>query len=233
MLFMACLIGVLVGTITSVREIVKENAIYRRERMVAVRVFPYVASKVAVGSIFAIYSATVLFLFKVLAVDFSHIGTTGYVALWVTLVMATFAGLMWGLLVSAVAPTEDRAMLLVILVLVPQFVFSGGMMPVSDLGVAGKVFGVVTSTRWGLGAMATVAKIEQGVCEPDDLSNCVMPGLDGLDTVEKKAALIDSLHKQYGAIFHVNVLFYWAMSLVLIIVLLGIIYILQKRKDTL
>lgn len=233
MLFMACLIGVLVGTITSVREIVKENAIYRRERMVAVRVFPYVASKVAVGSIFAIYSATVLFLFKVLAVDFSHIGMSGYLALWVTLVLTTFAGLMWGLLVSAVAPTEDRAMLLVILVLVPQFVFSGGMMPVADLGVAGKIFGVVTSTRWGLGAMATVAKIEQGVCEPQDLETCVMPGLDGLDTVEKKAALIDSLHKQYGAIFHVNVPLYWAMSLVLIVVLLGIIYILQKRKDTL
>ena len=61
MLFMTCLIGVLVGTITSVREIVKEDAIYRRERMVCVRVFPYVASKVAVGSIFAVYSAVVLF----------------------------------------------------------------------------------------------------------------------------------------------------------------------------
>ena len=58
------------GTITSVREIVKEDAIYRRERMVCVRVFPYVASKVAVGSIFAIYSAVVLFAFKVAAVSF-------------------------------------------------------------------------------------------------------------------------------------------------------------------
>ena len=49
MLFMTCLIAILVGTITSVREIVKEDAIYRRERMVCVRVLPYVASKVAVG----------------------------------------------------------------------------------------------------------------------------------------------------------------------------------------
>ena len=50
MLFMACLIGVLVGTITSVREIVKEDPIYRRERMVCVQEFPYVAAKVAVGN---------------------------------------------------------------------------------------------------------------------------------------------------------------------------------------
>ncbi len=40
MLFMASIIGILVGTITSVREIVKEDAIYRRERMVSVRDLP-------------------------------------------------------------------------------------------------------------------------------------------------------------------------------------------------
>jgi ABC-type multidrug transport system ATPase subunit/pSer/pThr/pTyr-binding forkhead associated (FHA) protein len=233
MLFMACLVGVLVGTITSVREIVKEDPIYRRERMVCVQVFPYVASKVAVGSIFALYSAVVLFLFKVVAVDFSHLSAVGYLELLVTFVLCTFAGLMWGLLVSAVAPTEDRAMLLVILVLVPQFVFSGGLMPVADLGMAGKIFGALTSTRWGLGAMATVAEIETGACKARDLSDCVLPGIKGLDSVEKKVALADSLHKQYGAIFHVNVLFYWAMSVVLIVGLLGIIYVLQKRKDTL
>ncbi len=231
MLFMACLVGVLVGTITSVREIVKEDAIYRRERMVCLQVFPYVASKIAVGSIFALYSAVILFLFKIGAVDFSHLSRIGYAELLFTFVLCTFAGLMWGLLVSAVAPTEDRAMLLVILVLVPQFIFSGGMMPVSDLGVAGKVFGVLTSTRWGLGAMATVAQIKTGAGTTADMSDVVMPGLDGLKTTAEKVALVNSLDSQYGAIFHVNVPFYWAMSMVLIAALTVIIFLLQKRKD--
>ena len=233
MLFMSCLIGVLVGTITSVREIVKEDPIYRRERMVCVQVFPYVASKIAVGSIFALYSAVILFLFKIGAVDFGHLGGLGHLELLVTFVLCTFAGLMWGLLVSAVAPTEDRAMLLVILVLVPQFIFSGGMMPVSDLGVAGKVFGVLTSTRWGLGAMATIAKIKTGAGKAADMSDVVMPGIDGLKTSAEKVALVNSLDSQYGAIFNVNVPFYWAMSVVLIVALAGIIFLLQKRKDTL
>jgi ABC transport system ATP-binding/permease protein len=233
MLFMACLVGVLVGTITSVREIVKEDAIYRRERMVCVKVFPYVASKIAVGSIFALYSAFILFLSKVLAVDFSHLSPAGYAALLFTFILCTFAGLMWGLLVSAVAPTEDRAMLLVILVLVPQFIFSGGMLPVADLGVAGKFIGVLTSTRWGLGAMATVAEIKTGAGKAADVSDVNLPGIKGLETVGEKVAMVRNLDSQYGAIFHVNVGFYWLMSLVLIVGLAGIIYVLQKRKDTL
>ncbi len=233
MLFMACIIGVLVGTITSVREIVKEDAIYRRERMVCVKVFPYVMSKIAVGSIFALYSAVVLWGFKMLAVDFSHLSLTGYLSLLFTFVLVTFAGLMWGLLVSAVAPTEDRAMLLVILVLVPQFMFAGGMLPMADLGFFGKAMGAVTSTRWGLGALATIAEVKTGAGEAADMSDVSMPGLQGLGSVGEKVALVRSLDTQYGAIFNVNVGFYWLMSLVLILGLVGIIFVLQKRKDTL
>jgi ABC transport system ATP-binding/permease protein len=233
MLFMACLIGVLVGTITSVREIVKEDAIYRRERMVCVQVVPYVASKIAVGSIFAVYSGVVLFLFKIAAVDFGHLSAGGHLALLVTFLLCTFAGLMWGLLVSAVAPTEDRAMLLVILVLVPQFIFSGGMMPVADLGMAGKVFGLLTSTRWGLAAMATIARIKTGAGKAADMSDTIMPGIKGLGTSAEKVALVHSLDSQYGAIFGVDVAFYWAISVVLLAALAVVIFLLQKRKDTL
>jgi len=233
MLFMAAIITILVGTITSVREIVKEDAVYRRERMVGLRVMPYVGSKVAVGLMFAIYSAFMLFIFKLAAVDFSHLSTAATLQLLVPLALGTFAGIMWGLLVSAVAPSEDRAMLLVILVLVPQFIFSGGMIPVSDLGIAGKVLGSVTSSRWNLGAMVTSAQIESGPGLAGDGSDVYMPGIEGLSTPGEKQALINSLHNQYGEIFHVNLAFYWGMSLVLSLVLLAIIIFLQKRKDTL
>ena len=102
---------------------------------------------------------------------------------------------MWGLLVSAVAPTEDRAMLLVILVLVPQFIFAGGMDPVSDLGVAGTIFGALTSSRWVLGAMATIAQIKTGAGKAADMSDTYLPGIKGLKTVEEKVALVQSLNK--------------------------------------
>lgn len=233
MFFMTSILCILVGCITSVRELVKEDAIYRRERMVGLRVLPYVGSKVAVGLALAVYSATAYFVFKLLAVDFSFLTAGETLQLWLPIVLAMFAGVMWGLLVSAVAPSEDRAMLLVILVLVPQFVFSGGMIPVSDLGIAGKIFGVITSTRWAMGSLVTSAKVESGPRLQADLSDTYMPGSEGLSSLGEKQALINSLHDQYGEIFHVNLAFYWGMAAVICVALLLIIVFLQKRKDTL
>ena len=234
MLFMLSLITILVGTITSVREIVKEDAVYRRERMVGVRVLPYVGSKVAVGMIFAIYSAVVLYAFMMASVNFGgHFQSLDYLVFFVPFFLGTFAGLMWGLLVSAVAPSEDRAMLLVILVLVPQFIFSGGMIPVDDLGSAGKVLGYVTSTRWQLGALATSAKIKPSGATAADFSDSGVPGIMSRPTVAERQAYVGGLDNQYGDIFNVNVAYYWLMSAALAMVLLSVTFWLQKRKDTL
>jgi len=233
MLFLVGLITILVGTITSVREIVKEDAIYRRERMVCLQVLPYVGSKVAVGLLFAAYSAVVLFGFKLAAVDFSHLATADIVRLFVPFLLGTFSGLMWGLLVSALAPSEDRAMLLVILVLVPQFVFSGGMVPVSDLGTAGQTLGLLTSTRWELGALATSAHVRSGPCQTPDLTDCQLPGILGKESAGERQGLLKSLDDKYGEIFDVNVYFNWGMAMVLAGALLGATFLLQKRKDIL
>ena len=65
------------------------------------------------------------------------------------------------------------------------------------------------------------------------MSDCSLPGLKGMDTPEQKVALVKSLDNQYGSIFNVNVYFFWAMSMVLMFILLVLILWLQKRKDTL
>lgn len=233
MFFMTAILCLLVGCITSVREIVKEDAIYRRERMVGLRVVPYVGSKVAVGLGLAVYSAVAYFIFKLLAIDFSSVGAGGILQLLIPIIIAMFAGVMWGLLISAVAPSEDRAMLLMIVAIVPQFVFSGGMIPMSDLGVPGKIMGAAMSTRWALGALVTSAKVESGPRLEADLSDTYMPGSEGLASLPEKQAMINSLHDQYGDIFHVSVPFYWAMGILICLVLLVLLVILQKRKDTL
>ena len=124
-------------------------------------------------------------------------------------------------------------MLLVILVLVPQFIFAGGMDPVSELGVAGTVFGAVTSSRWALGAMATIAKIKTGAGKMADMSDTFLPGIKALKTTGEKVAMVQALNRQFGAILNVNVAFYWGMCIVLIAALLGLIVLLQKRKDIL
>lgn len=233
MFFITAIITILIGTITSVREIVKEDAVYKRERMVGLRVLPFVASKAAVGFLFAFYSALMLFVFMMAAVDFSHLSAIQALALLVPMVLGTFAGVMLGLLVSALAPTEDRAMLLVIVVLVPQFVFSGGVIPIKDIGPIGTVLGWLTSARWELGAIVTSAKVEGGSGMGAALKEISLPGMQGLPTVGQQQGLVSSLQNQYGQIFHVNVGFYWLMALVFAFLLFLVVLYVQKRKDTL
>jgi len=45
--------------------------------------------------------------------------------IFITMALTSLAGLMIGLLLSAMAPNTDRAMSLVPLVLIPQVIFSG------------------------------------------------------------------------------------------------------------
>ena len=53
--FLSLMYGALVGAFSQMREIVKESEIFRRERLVALRVFPYVSSKVWVAVLMSLY----------------------------------------------------------------------------------------------------------------------------------------------------------------------------------
>ena len=56
-LFFLCVYALMVGGMSQMREIVKEASIYRRERLVNLRIFPYVASKIWVALLLAFYHA--------------------------------------------------------------------------------------------------------------------------------------------------------------------------------
>jgi ABC-type multidrug transport system ATPase subunit len=164
MLFMMGLICILVGAIASMREIVKEAEIYRRERMVTLKIAPYVLSKIWVGVLLALYQAAVFILTKKLAADWPDTPETMLTA-YVTLVLATLSGMLMGLLISAVSPNQNVAPLLLIVVLVPQFMFAGGMLPLSTFGPAGQVISYVTTTKWAFESLVTISGLGREVAE--------------------------------------------------------------------
>lgn len=155
MLFTAALIAVMVGSLSTMREIVKEQEIYRRERMIGLKLLPYLFSKVAVSLILAFYQALVFLLFKVLAVDLplSFSVLSGF---YLTLLLATLSGMMLGLLVSAIAPNQNIAPLLTIIVLVPQITFGGGVLPVNTLGTPGLILNHLSLTKWSFESLVTI-----------------------------------------------------------------------------
>jgi ABC-type multidrug transport system ATPase subunit/pSer/pThr/pTyr-binding forkhead associated (FHA) protein len=157
MLFMSGLITILVGALASVREIVKEIDIYKRERAVNLKIVPYIMSKIWVGFVLALYQALVFLLFKWAMVGLGpgHLGLTGWLALYVTLFLGAMSGYLVGLAISAAAPNQNMALLLVIVVLVPQFLFAGGLMPL-DLIPGGDIISYVVSTRWAFEAAVNI-----------------------------------------------------------------------------
>ncbi len=76
MLFMMGLIAILVGAMASVREIVKEIDIYKRERAIALKIGPYVFSKLWVGVVLALYQALVFIITKALFVGYAPPNST-------------------------------------------------------------------------------------------------------------------------------------------------------------
>jgi len=231
MLFMASIIPFLIGALSSVREIVKERAIYRRERTVNLRIVPYLLSKVAVGLLFALYSAAALLILKLMAVDFSHLGVGDLALYYLLIVLAVLSGVMWGLLISAVAPREEQAMLLLIVVVVVQMVFSGGILPLNQLGTAGEAIGYATSSKWDFEALVDVTQVRQGDCDGPGLEDCELPGVQAYGTDAERQVVITHLEDRYGDVLEGDVTTSIAAMLAIMLVLFLLLVVIQKRKD--
>lgn len=232
MFFLAALIPFLVGSLSSVREIVKESAIYARERAVSLRIWPYLWSKIAIASVFALYHGAVLWAAKVILIEYPGIGTADFAAMYVTLVLAVVSGVMWALLISAVTRKEEQAMMLIIGVIVVQLVFSGGLVPISDLGPVGAVLASLDSTSWALKGLTAASGISTDGCV-GDLLQCNMPGIQGLATPQERQLAYTGIDEQFADLFGANVVVCWAWMVGLIGVTALAVYWLQKRKDTL
>jgi ABC-type multidrug transport system ATPase subunit/pSer/pThr/pTyr-binding forkhead associated (FHA) protein len=230
MLFMAALIPFLVGSLSSVREIVKEASVYRRERTVGLGVLPYLLSKVSVGFIFALYHAAALLALKLLAVDLSSAGTAGIAEFYGTVALAAMSGVMWGLVISTLAPREEQAMIMVIIIVVVQMVFSGGLVSLGEIGPAGTVLGSITSSKWAFQALTTASQVRTGDCVTD-LADCRLPGLQSFGSDPEKRAYLRPIDDRFGDVFGEDVVIAWAAMAAIVVGLFVLVYILQKRKD--
>ncbi len=145
-LFMLTIYGVMVGGISQMREIVKEQDVYKRERLVNLKILPYVLSKVWVAALLALFQASVYTIVHYLAFEMPG-GAGDFVLVLITMSLATLAGMMLGLFASALAPNSNSAPLIVILFMLPQIVLGGALIPLPESVSA------PTSTRWAFEAL--------------------------------------------------------------------------------
>ncbi|MEV6398668.1 FHA domain-containing protein [Streptomyces sp. NPDC051907] len=171
-LLVLCVGGVLTGAANAVRELVKERAIYRRERAVGLSRSAYLASKaVVLGTVTAV-QAVVLTLVALLGVDLGAPGGEGVllpplVEITLAVVLLSCTAMTLGLLVSAVVTKEEVTMPLLVLLTIVQVVFCGALLKLS--GVPGiEQLAWLVPARWALAAMA--ATIDLGRIVPGELT---------------------------------------------------------------
>jgi len=117
---------ILVGGLAFMRELVKEREIYKRERMVNLKLSSYLMSKIWVALILAIYQAACYTIIRYLAFETPG-GLRDFILFYITMYLLIVAGMMLGLFASALAPNANAAPLLLILFIIPQMVLSGAL----------------------------------------------------------------------------------------------------------
>jgi len=166
--FMLALVAIWFGTSVASREIIRERAVYTRERMVNLRLLPYVASKLFVLALIVSFQCLLLFG----SLKFLHysglMNLPGWSIPQLIIVMFTaMVGIALGLLVSAMVKTSEMATSLVPLILIPQILFSG-LVGVPQ-GTA-KVIGTLMPATWafdGLKRWSTLDTLDEEGSDPD------------------------------------------------------------------
>src|SRR2546423_9316685 len=166
--FVLALVAIWFGTSVASREIIRERAVYTRERMVNMRLFPYVGSKLFVLTM--IVSLQCLLLYG--SLKFMHYAGLMSVPGWaipqiVIVLITAMVGIALGLFISAIVKTSEMATSMVPLILIPQILFSG------LVGVpqnTARVISTVIPATWafdGVKRFSTLDTLDEEGSDPD------------------------------------------------------------------
>ncbi len=217
-LFIIAFVAVLFGCINGTREVVKEAAIYRRERTVNLGIVPYILSKVTILGVLALFQSAML-LIIVQLFEPLHQGIFLPVILetYITLALTALAGLMIGLTASAFAANEDSANSLLPFLLIPQVVFAGVEIPLKNLPL--QIPAVVFPTRWAMAALGSSIGLHSDKLGGDSLFNSDPTYHGTLFSIYTQTDATHRLLLAWGAL---------ALTIIALSILMGIGL---KRKD--
>jgi len=158
LLFLA-LIAVLGGAAGSVRELIKERAMYVRERTAGLSAGAYLLSKIAVLGLITGLQAAVLVLIGLSGVPLPRHGAylpSPLAEILLAVVVLAIASMTLGLAVSAFVDSSEKTMQALVLIAIVQVMLSGGVLA---LGVGLKQLAYLAPARWGFGATASTVDL--------------------------------------------------------------------------
>ncbi len=132
-IFMAMFAALWFGCSNSVREIVDEQTIYRRERQTGLKIPSYVLSKLLVLSFIAFAQCVSVMIVLLLVKHALVLSMEEILGSIVILFLVALNGTLIGLVISALVKTPEKALALFPLVLIPELLLSGLFMPVRQI----------------------------------------------------------------------------------------------------
>lgn len=158
--FALSLCAIWFGTSVAAREIVRERAIYERERMVNLGIFPYLSSKLFVLGFIVFIQCVLLF------VPLKFFDITGLMPMpgmflgipqFVAMLLTAAVGVALGLFISSIVKTSEMATSLIPLILIPQIIFSGLIGVPTGIN---KVVGLTMPATWSFDTMKRFSTLD-------------------------------------------------------------------------
>ena len=203
-----------VGLSGTAQTIVKEAHIYLRERLVNLRLIPYLGSKFSIHAGLAIIQTLLLVLVILLSFEAPQPDLLPWsLGLLATTFSTLLASTSLGLMISSFVSNPTQANSTLPLILIPQIVFSGILFKLEG---AARVVSWAMLSRWSIGAYAAGLNVNQ---------------MAPADPVEAMVAVFEST-PTYDATWH-NLMLNWGILCVHSLVYLCISLWQQKRKDIL
>ncbi len=146
--FLMVVAAIWFGCNNAARDIVGEWTIYKRERMVTLKLVPYVFSKFAVLLALCIFQCG-----SMLGIVYLVCGLhSNFLYDFLVLLVASMIGAGLGLCISALSKTNESAIALLPVVLLPIIALGGGMRPIYQMPQAGRMVSQVIPSRWAFEA---------------------------------------------------------------------------------
>ncbi len=163
--------AVFMGTALTIRDLVGERPIFRREQAVGLSTAAYLAAKIAVFSVFAIMQAAIATVISVIGwgQPIARAVVLGNVSfeLFVDVAATCVASALLGMALSAIARSQDQIMPMLVVAIMSQLVFCGGLIWVTNRPVLDQLsWG--TPARWGYAASASTIDTHRLVVGPTD-----------------------------------------------------------------
>ena len=161
--------AVFMGTALTIRDLIGERAIFRREQAVGLSTTAYLLAKIWVYSTAAIIQSAIL----VAIVVYGKGGPTqgdvvvgnASVGLFLSVAGTSVAAAILGLALSALARSNEQIMPMLVVLVISQLVFCGGMIPVAHRLLVDQL-SWFTPARWGFAASASTVDLIKLVPRP-------------------------------------------------------------------